>query len=133
MGTTCALLTCDQALLRDLHRLLEPEYSVVAMSDNVLSFSDALDSLVPDVAVVEMGVPVPYEGNLVRHVRTRYPDLAILVLADDAEQAAVQKLLSWGASGYVLKPSLASELCEAVGEVAQGKCYVSSGVGGWAK
>lgn len=133
MPTSCALLASDQALLRDLHTLLEPEFSVLAMSDNVLSFSDALDSLTPDVAVVETSISVPYEGNLVRHVRARYPNLAVVVLAEDADLTAVQKVLSWGASGYVLKPSLASELCEAIREVAQGKCYVSPGVKGWAK
>ncbi len=133
MPTTCALLAPDQALLRDLHGLLEPEFSVVAMSDNVLSFSDALDSLEPDVVVVDSTVSVPYEGNLVRHVRVRYPNLVVVVLAEDADSTAVQKTLSWGASAYVLKPSLASELCEAIREASQGKCYVSSGVKGWVK
>ncbi len=131
MGRMCALLAPNQVELTEMKAYLEPEFSVVAMSDNVLSFSDAMDSLTPDVAVIDTSVRAPYQGNFVRQIKSRHPDVRIIVLDDDRDPVAVRKSMSWGASGYVLKQSVATELPEAVREVSQGRCYVSPGVPDW--
>jgi DNA-binding NarL/FixJ family response regulator len=59
------------------------ECDVVAMADNALSFSDAVESLSPELVAIDMSVRVPYQGNLVRQVWSRYPNLTIIVLAED--------------------------------------------------
>ena len=94
MKNTCALLAHDQVLLTGLHAMLEPTCEIVAMADNILSFSDAVESLGPDLAVIDVSVHAPYQGNLVRHLRDRHPNLGLIILAEDEEPAAAAESLS---------------------------------------
>ena len=49
MKPSCVLLADrHQAILRSLKALLEPDFEVVAMADNVLSLVDSVEALKPE-------------------------------------------------------------------------------------
>ncbi len=90
-------------MLRTLKSLLEPDFDVVAMVDNAISLMDAVESLCPDLAVVDLSVRSRGESKLISHLVDRYPELRVIVLGDECDETIVIEVLSWGSSRYVIK------------------------------
>lgn len=77
-----------------------------------------------DVLILDVGMP---DGNSLDYVETwkdRYPDVRILVLSTHAEAAVINRALSCGADGYVLKTCDKEELLEGIQTVMKGEQYV---------
>lgn len=81
-----------------------------------------------DVLLLDVGMP---DGNSLDYVETwkdRYPDVRILVLSTHAEAAVINRALSSGADGYVLKSCGKEELLQGIETVMKGEQYVCSEV-----
>ena len=77
-----------------------------------------------DVLILDVGMP---DGNSLDYVETwkdRYPDVHILVLSTHAEAAVINRALSCGADGYVLKTCDKEELLQGIATVMKGEQYV---------
>lgn len=77
-----------------------------------------------DVLILDIGMP---DGNSLDYVETwkdRYPDVRILVLSTYAEAAVINRALSCGADGYVLKTCGKEELLDGIRTVITGKQYI---------
>lgn len=77
-----------------------------------------------DLLLLDVGMP---DGNSLDYVETwkdRYPDVRILVLSTYAEAAVINRALSCGADGYVLKTCSKEELLEGIDTVMKGEQYV---------
>ena len=77
-----------------------------------------------DVLILDVGMP---DGNSLDYIETwkdRYPDVRILILSTYAEAAVINRALSCGADGYVLKSSDKEELLEGIATVMKGEQYV---------
>ncbi len=77
-----------------------------------------------DVLILDVGMP---DGNSLDYVETwkdRYPDVRILVLSTYAEAAVINRALSCGADGYVLKTSGKEELLDGIASVMKGEQYI---------
>jgi DNA-binding NarL/FixJ family response regulator len=80
-------------MLLSLKRLLEPEFEVAGMADNVLSMLDALGDIRPDVLVMDTGSAEFGAGYLALHLQQRHPDLCILMVGnEEAEPDAAYPL-----------------------------------------
>jgi DNA-binding NarL/FixJ family response regulator len=128
MKPACMILADrNQTVLRSLKNLLEPEFEVASMADNVLSLVDAAEALHPDLAIMDLSMHGPGEINLVRHFANRFPDVKIIVLGEDDNPVVVREALALGGSGYVLKRLAVTDLIPAVKAVVRGEEYVSPG------
>lgn len=81
-----------------------------------------------DVLILDVGMP---DGNSLDYVETwkdRYPDVRILVLSTYAEAAVINRALSCGADGYVLKTCGKEELLEGIRTVMRGEQYLCAEV-----
>ena len=77
-----------------------------------------------DVLILDVGMP---DGNSLDYVETwkdRYPDVRILVLSTHDEAAVINRALSCGADGYVLKTCDKAALIEGIQTVMRGEQYV---------
>lgn len=77
-----------------------------------------------DVLLLDVGLP---DGNSLDYLETwkdRYPGVRILVLSTYAEAAVINRALSSGADGYVLKTCDSDELQEGIRSVMKGEQYV---------
>ena len=77
-----------------------------------------------DVLLLDVGMP---DGNSLDYVETwkdRYPDVRILVFSTYAEAAVINRALSSGADGYVLKTCGKEELIEGIQTVMKGEQYI---------
>jgi DNA-binding NarL/FixJ family response regulator len=86
-------------------------------------------SIPADVLILDLSLGVRSGLDLVHHVRSEVPRLAIIILSMHPEDLFAVRALRAGASGYVEKSSSPEELLAAVRRVARGGIYVSARIG----
>jgi DNA-binding NarL/FixJ family response regulator len=123
------LIAEDQLLLRDgLTRLLTAYgLDVVAAVEDGSHLADALISVHPDVAVVDVRLPPTFTDEGLRAAiaaRRAVPGLPVLVLSQYVERLYARELLSdrAGAVGYLLKDRIGDvrQFIDAIRQVAAG-------------
>lgn len=101
------------------------EFKVIAHAANIAECEAMLNENNDiDVLLLDIGMP---DGNSLDFIETwkdRYPEVRILVLSTYAEAAVINRALSCGADGYVLKSSDKEELFEGIRVVMNGKPFV---------
>jgi two-component system response regulator NreC len=124
------LLMDDHVIVREgLRALLERQDDIEVMAE-AGSVGEAVDLDVrPDVVVADLVLPDDRGAEVVRRLRERYPDAAILVLTMVDNPADVQLCLAAGARGYLLKETASTELVDAVRKVAGGEDYLQPSLG----
>ena len=114
-----------QNMLEGIRGLLEAMFETVVMVADKASLFDTAEKIKPDLAVVDLSLPVSGEINIARQLKDKYPDLKIIILSVHDEKTVVSEIMLSGVSGFVLKRSAASDLIPAVEEVLGGKTFVS--------
>jgi DNA-binding NarL/FixJ family response regulator len=77
----------------------------------------------PDVAVIDLSMPVLNGMEVVRRLRQELPDTRVLVLTMHEEEEYVLYVVRAGASGYLVKDSAVGELLAAVRSLHRGQGY----------
>ncbi|HJV29492.1 MAG TPA: response regulator transcription factor [Gaiellaceae bacterium] len=122
----------DHAVVRaGLRRVLEAgsDIEVVAEASNVRDAVFEARAHKPDVIVMDVVMPGTsgIEGTpLVLH---EAPDAKVLVLSMQDDPRYVREAFATGASGYVLKEAVDTEVLEAVRQVASGQHYLHPALG----
>jgi DNA-binding NarL/FixJ family response regulator len=131
MGELRVLLGDDHAMLRQgLKKILEDrhDWRVVAEAGNGRDAVRDTMTLKPDVAVLDIGMPLLNGVEATRQILRHAPSVRVLILSMHSDQAYVTQALQAGAKGYILKESAAAELIEAIAAVASGKSFFSPAV-----
>lgn len=121
----------DHPLVRSgLRALIEtnPEMSVVGEAADGAATVTAVESLRPDVLVLDMRMPELSGSEVVQRIRASCPDVRVLVLTAHDDAIDAQRLLASGASGFVLKRSANDELVRAIQTISEGKTYVDPSI-----
>jgi len=122
----CVILAdSHQNLLEGIRGLLEAIFETVVMVADKKSLFEAADKLKPKLAIMDLSLPVSGEVNVARDFKTRNPQLKFIILSVHDESEAVSEVMSAGASGFVLKRSIVTDLFPAVREVLRGGTYIS--------
>lgn len=126
MESRCIILAdSHQNMLEGIRSLLETAFETVVMVADETSLFEVLDKLKPELAVVDLSLPLSGEVNIVRKLHENNPDLKFIVLSVHDEQTAVDEVMSAGTSGFVLKRCVATDLLDAVETINGGGSYVS--------
>ncbi len=81
--------------------------------------------VLPEVALVDIGLPGMSGIDGVRLLRERYPDVVLLILTVFEDDDSIFAALCAGASGYLLKKTTPAKLLEAITEAAAGGASMS--------
>jgi DNA-binding NarL/FixJ family response regulator len=119
-----------QAMLRSLKRLLEPEFEVAAMPDNVLSMLDALGAIRPALLVVDTSGSEFGGVELARRLTERHPGVGIVLIGDQPDTESLRQALEGGVRGFVLKDCAVRDLGPAARAALAGRHFVSPEVKG---
>ncbi|HVZ20282.1 MAG TPA: response regulator transcription factor, partial [Vicinamibacterales bacterium] len=113
-----------------LASLLESEFEILHVTDDLQGLADDVLRLHPDVVLQGLPMQMPGGLALVEQIHRRSPHARIVVVTmwDDAATAA--EAFRRGASAFVLKSSSVSELLEAVRAVLRGTSYVTLALAG---
>lgn len=117
-----------QVMLRGLKELLKHSYSIVASVSDARSLMKAVGKLKPDVAIVDVALPNDLGEGVIKQLSATQPELKTIVVSVYDEPTIVDKALSAGASGYVLKRRVASDLIPAIESVLADTEYLSPGL-----
>jgi len=117
------LLDDHEVVRRGLADLLdaEPDISVVGDAANVEHALVRAPAVRPNVAVLDVRLPDGDGISVCRDLRSRMPELAVLMLTSFDDEEALLDAIMAGASGYVLKQIRGSDLVSAVRTVASGQ------------
>jgi DNA-binding NarL/FixJ family response regulator len=79
-----------------------------------------------EVALLDMSMPGMPGMELIKRVKSDFPQTGILVVTMHAERQYAMRAFRCGANGYLTKDSAADELTSAIRKVARGGGYVTS-------
>jgi DNA-binding NarL/FixJ family response regulator len=82
----------------------------------------------PDVALMDLRMPVMDGVEAIREITTEFPDARILALTTYEGDADIRRALEAGASGYLLKDMLLTEVLTAVRAVHRGERVIPAAV-----
>jgi len=129
MGMTNVLIADDHALLRSgLKQALVGDRRIRDIGEAATG-QQTLDMLRQgewDLLILDINMPERSGVDILKHVKTGFPALRVLVLSGFPERQYAVNVLRAGASGYLTKDSAAEELMKAVGTIIQGRRYISS-------
>jgi DNA-binding NarL/FixJ family response regulator len=126
MSRPRVLLADDHTLLlAAFEKLLAEECDVVGAVSDGHALLEAAARLRPDVAVVDIGMPLLNGIDAARRLKQSHPDIRILFLTMNEDPDVAAEAFRAGASGYLLKRSAGSELLTAVHEMMQHRSYVT--------
>lgn len=103
-----------------------PDIEVVGSAENGLEAVTALQSLQPDVTLMDLRMPILGGVEAIRRVRTATPDARFIVLTTFDGDEDIYRAMQAGAKAYLLKGMEVEELLTAIRTVHSGKASVSS-------
>lgn len=120
----------DHALVRQgLKALLEREgFQVVGEASDGQEVVRLLPSLHPDVAILDISMPLLNGLDAARELLKAAPKTKIILLTRHDEDQYVTESLRAGAKGYVLKSQAATDLVHAIHQVCRGGVYLSPSI-----
>ncbi len=124
------LLVDDHPLVRDgIRARLESEegVSVIGEAQNGQEALDFVAQRAPDVALMDVSMPVMNGLDATKIFKEQHPDIRVLILSMHDSREYILQLIQSGASGYILKDVSSDELIKAIETVHQGGTYFSSG------
>ncbi len=129
MKTASILIADDHPLVRrGLRTLLEthPGWKIVAEISNGREAVERATALQPDVAILDIGMPKLNGMEAAFLIFKASPNTRILILTMHSAEDVIQRMVSVGASGYVLKSDAEKDLIAAVDALLHHKTFFTS-------
>jgi two-component system response regulator NreC len=131
MAKIRVLLVDDHTVVRQgLRRVFEsdPEIETVGEVGDGRAAIDAVRRLRPNVAVVDISLPMLNGIEVTRQLAKQSPDTKVLILSMHADDAYVRQSLKAGAKGYLLKDADDHDLIIAVQALNSGGSWFSPAI-----
>jgi DNA-binding NarL/FixJ family response regulator len=125
------ILADDHAVMRRGLRLVleaQKDFEVVGEASDGREAVTLVETLKPDVAVLDITMPNMNGIEAARQISAKQPGVAIVVLSMHSDQGYVLRALKAGARGYLLKESPEADFIQAIRAVNQGKAFFSPAV-----
>jgi DNA-binding NarL/FixJ family response regulator len=113
-----------------LRALLEAEedIEIVGEAENGRQAIQLVKKLLPDVAVIDIAMPVLNGLEATRQITRSVPATKVLILSSYSDDEYVQQSTEAGAAGYLVKQTAANELLKAIREAQRGNAYFSPAI-----
>lgn len=121
----------DHPVVRDgLRGMLEsqPDFEIVGEASDGSAAVRLAESLVPDIVLMDLRMPVMDGVTALREIKTHNPQVQVLVLTTYDSDADILPAIEAGASGYLLKDSSRGELFAGIRAAARGETVLAPAV-----
>jgi len=126
---TSIFIVDDHPIVCDgLKQLLdhEEDMTVCGMAENANLAVEAINSKEPDIMVVDISLKGGISGiELTKGIKSRYPNLPVLVLSMHDETLYAERAIRAGARGYVMKHEMTGTIVKAIRHIMNGKIFLS--------
>ena len=125
------LLADDHTVVRQGLRALlkaEEDMDIVGEAENGRQAIQLVKKLLPDVAVIDIAMPVLNGLEATRQILQSVPTTRVLILSSYSDDEYVQQLTEAGAAGYLVKHTAANDLLKAIREVHRGNAFFSPSI-----
>jgi two-component system, NarL family, response regulator DevR len=122
------LVDDHEVVRRGVAELLDadPELSVIGEAPTAAQALARIPALRPDVALLDVRLPDGNGIELCRDLRSRLPELNVLMLTSYTDEEAMLNAILAGAGGYVIKDIQGLQLVSAVREVGSGRSLLDN-------
>ncbi len=131
MRSIKVLLVDDHALVREgIHSLLQlqSDITVVGEAGDGKEAIQKTNDLAPDVVVMDISMPSMSGIEATRQIIKEKPTTRIVVLSRHDNLSYVRALLKEGASGYITKKAVSTELAAAIRAVYAGDVFLQPSI-----
>jgi DNA-binding NarL/FixJ family response regulator len=127
-GVIRVVVADDHGVVREgIRHVLSGEagFEIVGEAANSADAMVLVESLRPDVAVLDISMPGESGLKLAARIRERLPEIRVLMLSMHDHPEYVLESVRAGAHGYLLKDTAAVELRQAIRAVEEGEAFYS--------
>ena len=125
------LIVDDHPLVREgLKSILKPaaEYEVVGQAGNAREGIQMAKDLMPDLVLLDLGLPDKSGLELSREIRKISPSTRIMIVSMHSKVDYIVKAFQAGATGYMTKESATESLLGGIERVLNGEYFMDSSV-----
>jgi len=122
------LLVDDHPMVRErlaaaIHE--QPDLVVCGEAEDRFTALDLIESTKPHLAIVDLTLKQSHGLELIKDIRSRHPNLAILVVSMHDELLHAERVIRAGALGYITKQEATDKIMIAIRTVLGGEVYLS--------
>lgn len=129
MSRIRVLLADDhEAVLARVRLILGQDFEIVGAVNNGLDAVEEAERLDPDVLVIDISMPILDGLQAAARLRNANRRTKIIFLTVHEDQDFVAAALAAGASAYVMKEDVTTDLVPAIHEALQGGTYISQSI-----
>jgi DNA-binding NarL/FixJ family response regulator len=103
----------------------EPDLMVCGEAEDAQAAMQAVNAAKPDILVLDISLNGPDGLDLLKNIRTRHPELPVLVLSMHDESIYAERALRAGAQGYIMKQEATDKVLVALRRILGREIYVS--------
>ena len=118
----------DHPLVREwLANLIEKnsDLTVCGEAEDAPTALEGIAETQPDLAIIDLSLGSGSGIDLIRSIRSSFPDVAMIVLSMHDERVYAERVIRAGARGYVMKRESTKKIIDAIHEVLRGNLYLS--------
>ena len=122
------ILVDDHQMFRDgLKFVLKqiPEFEIIGTAANGQEYLDLLEAGLPDVVIMDIGMPVMDGIQATQKTTEKYPGINVIALSMFSDQEYYHKMVAAGVKGFLIKEAGLDELEKAIKAIHQGNAYFS--------
>jgi DNA-binding NarL/FixJ family response regulator len=120
------LLADDHPAIRGfVEALLQPTFDTIGSVLNGEDLVEAALRLQPDVIIIDISMPILSGIEAARELKHSGSGAKVIFLTVHSDSDFVRLCLEAGASGYVVKPRMDTDLLPAIHEALASRCFVS--------
>jgi len=122
------LLVDDHPIVRQGLALLidrEADLSVCGEADGAHSAFHAIETLRPDIVVLDISLNGPDGLEVLKEIRVKTGSLPVLILSMHDESIYAERAMRAGAKGYIMKQEATEKVLVAIRRILQGDVYLS--------
>jgi DNA-binding NarL/FixJ family response regulator len=123
----------DQSIVREglaMLLKLEPDLQIIGIAEDGAMAVEMVEKEKPDMVLMDLKMPIMNGVEATRQIRSKHPEIRVLVLTTYDDDQWVFDAIKAGASGYLLKDTPREELVKAVKGTGSGKTYVDPTIAG---
>jgi len=102
-----------------------PNYVCIGEADSAESAMSSIRKNPPDVAIVDISLSDAHGLDLIRDIRSQFPNVAVVVYTMFGEEIFAERAIRAGVLAYVEKTDPTGKVMDAVASAVRGDVYVS--------